>query len=138
LQRDRRCDFRDHVLHGSPKGMEYERICDRFEGEFFTVTLASPSFYLDLAAAKDAWMPAIESLVAGQADVTISAAMADAMDEVFEHSRAAAAAGCAKPSNANTPGSTRARTWARASIHRATPGEALPPRASVRGRLRAP
>lgn len=80
-------DFRNLVLRDSPKGLEYETFYDRFESELYTVTLMSPSFFLELGAAKDAWMPAIESLVAGPADVVITAEMADVMDNVFAHFR---------------------------------------------------
>jgi hypothetical protein len=80
-------DFRDGVLRDTPKGREYEGFYERFEGELYRVTLSEPTFFLELKAAKDAWMPAMESLVSGTGDALITAEMADQMDVVFDHFR---------------------------------------------------
>lgn len=80
-------DFRDDVLLTSPKGREYVEIYDEFEVELYVRSFASPIFLSSLREAKDAWMPAIESMVSGSGTATITPAMLDHMDAVFGHFR---------------------------------------------------
>lgn len=80
-------DFRDDVLLASPKGREYVEIYDEFEVELYVTSFASPIFLSSLREAKDAWMPAIDSLVNGNGTATITPAMLDHMDAVFGHFR---------------------------------------------------
>ena len=80
-------DFRDGVLNVSAKGREYVDLYEQFEVEFYVVTLQEPSFYRTLWDAKDAWMPAMQSLVNSNGSAPITANMLDKMDLVFAHFR---------------------------------------------------
>ncbi len=78
-------DLRDQVLAQSPRGRDYIAFHDRFGREVFELTFLRPDFYGTLWQAKDAWMPAIESLVAGDGSAPITAPMVELMERVFEH-----------------------------------------------------
>lgn len=78
-------DLRDQVLAQSPRGRDYIAFHERFGPEIFELTFLRPDFYGTLWQAKNAWMPVIESLVAGDGSAPITAPMVELMERVFEH-----------------------------------------------------
>lgn len=76
--------FRDGVLAASPKGRDYDAMYYELSPAIYRAVLRRPSRLLEFVAARDAWLPAIRSLVDGDGSHPIDAAMLDRLDALAE------------------------------------------------------
>lgn len=80
-------NFRDNVLTTSDTGNAYIALYDRHGYELGLLLFADPTFFGHFRNAKDAWMPAVDSLVNGDGSAVIDANMIAMMNQAFDHFR---------------------------------------------------
>ncbi|MCB1600883.1 MAG: VCBS repeat-containing protein [Lysobacterales bacterium] len=69
--------LRDERMAMSPGGAHYIALYESLQLDLYQATFVDPSFYLELWQLKDAWMPAIASLVDGDGSMVVSTDMRD-------------------------------------------------------------
>ena len=75
--------LRDERLASSQEGLALIELYQNLQLDLYLATFAEPSFYGDLWRLKDAWMPAVSSLVDGDGSLPVSAEMQQRLNAVL-------------------------------------------------------